>query len=69
MIESKFLTKSKFSVLIENAVIKQKMTYMDAVLDVCDKNAIDPEDVKKSILSMDAILSRKVTILKVESYR
>jgi len=29
----------------------------------------DPEDVKKSILSMDAILSRKVTILKVESYR
>jgi hypothetical protein len=49
MIESKFLTKSKFSVLIENAVIKQKMTYMDAVLDVCDKNAIDPEDVKKFI--------------------
>ena len=46
MIESKFLTKSKFSVLIENAVIKQKMTYMDAVLDVCDKNAIDPEDVE-----------------------
>lgn len=49
MIESKFLTKSKFSVLIENAVIKQKMSYMDAVLDVCDKNAIDPEDVKKFI--------------------
>lgn len=49
MIESKFLTKSKFSVLIENAVIKQKMSYMDAVLDVCDKNNIDPEDVKKFI--------------------
>ena len=49
MIESKFLNKSKFSVLIENAVIKQKMSYMDAVLDVCDKNAIDPEDVKKFI--------------------
>ena len=43
MIESKFLTKSKFSILIENAVIKKKMTYMDAVLDVCDKNAIDPK--------------------------
>ena len=49
MIEQKFLTKSKFSVLIENAVIKKKMSYMDAVLDVCDKNNIDPEDVKKFI--------------------
>ena len=49
MIEQKFLTKSKFSVLIENAVIKKKMSYMDAVLDVCEKNDIDPEDVKKFI--------------------
>ena len=49
MIEQKFLTKSKFSVLIENAVIKKKMSYMDAVLDVCEKNDIDPEDVKKVI--------------------
>lgn len=49
MIEQKFLTKSKFSVLIENAVLKKKMTYMDAVLDVCEKNSIEPEDVKKFI--------------------
>jgi hypothetical protein len=49
MIETEFLTKSKFSVLIENAVIKKKMTYIDAVVDICERQNIDPEDVRKFI--------------------
>jgi hypothetical protein len=49
MIETQFLTKSKFSVLIENAVIKKKMTYIDAVVDICERQNIDPEDVRKFI--------------------
>jgi UDP-glucose 6-dehydrogenase len=49
MVETQFLTKSKFSVLIENSVIKKKMSYIDAVVDICEKQGIDPEDVRKFI--------------------
>ena len=49
MIETQFLTKSKSSVLIENAVIKQKMSYIDAVCDICEKHNIDTQDVRKFI--------------------
>lgn len=48
-IENQFLTKSKFTKLIESTVIELKIPYMEAVLHVCDKNDIDPEDVKKFI--------------------
>ena len=48
-IENQFLTKSKFTKLIESTVIDLKIPYMEAVLHVCDKNDIDPEDVKKFI--------------------
>ena len=44
-----FLTKSEFAKLVEKAVIANKMTYMDAVLSLCDENGIDPEDSKKFI--------------------
>ena len=42
-----FLNKSGFSTLVEKAVFKKKISYMDAILYVCDKNNIEPEDVKK----------------------
>lgn len=48
-IESQFLTKSKFTKLIEATVSELKIPYMEAVLHVCDKNDIEPEDVKKFI--------------------
>tara|TARA_B100001287_G_scaffold159021_1_gene133646 strand:+ start:3916 stop:4158 length:243 start_codon:yes stop_codon:yes gene_type:complete len=48
-LENKFLTKSKFTKLIESTVNDLKIPYMEAVLHVCDKNDIDPEDVKKFI--------------------
>lgn len=45
----KFLTKSEFSKLVERSVLDKKMTYMEAILLVCEDHGIDPEDVKKFI--------------------
>ena len=49
MIEEKFLTKAKFSKLVEKTVIEKRLTYMDAILWLCEKHTIEPEDVKKFI--------------------
>jgi hypothetical protein len=48
-IEEQFLTKSKFTKLIENTVADLKIPYMDAVLKVCETNDIEVEDIKKFI--------------------
>lgn len=48
-VEEQFLTKSKFTKLIENTVADMKIPYMDAILHVCKKNDIEPEDVRKFI--------------------
>ena len=48
-IEQHFLTKSKFTKLIESTVIELKIPYIEAILHVCNKNDIEPEDVKKFI--------------------
>ena len=48
-VEEQFLTKSKFTKLIESTVADMKLPYMDAILHVCHKNDIEPEDVKKFI--------------------
>ena len=44
---SQFLTKSEFTKLVEKNVLIQKNSYMDVILDLCEKHEIDPEDVKK----------------------
>ena len=49
MIEQQFLTKSKFTKLVESTVSELKIPYMDAILHVCNKNDIEPEDVRKFI--------------------
>jgi hypothetical protein len=49
MNDNKFLTKSEFSKLVEKNVLKKKMTYMDAVIMVCDDHGIDPQDVRKFV--------------------
>ena len=48
-IEEQFLTKSKFTKLIESTVAEIKIPYMDAILMVCEKNDIEIEDIKKFI--------------------
>ena len=49
MIEEQFLTRSKFTKIVEETVLDKAISYMDAVLYICEKNSIDPEDVKKFI--------------------
>ena len=49
MIEEKFLNKSKFTEIVEENVIEKQLSYMDAVLYICEMNSIDLEDVKKFI--------------------
>lgn len=48
-ITEQFLTKSKFSKLVEAVVINKSLSYMDAILHLCEENDIDPEDVRKFI--------------------
>lgn len=44
---SNFLTKSKFSKMVEQTVMETKLSYIDAVVHICEKNDIDPIEVKK----------------------
>lgn len=49
MTVEQFLNKSKFTKLVEKTVSDLRIPYMDAILYLCDKNDIDPEDVGKFI--------------------
>ena len=49
MIENNFLTKNKFTKLIESTVSELSIPYMEAILHVCEKNDIEPEDLRKFI--------------------
>ena len=44
-----FMTKAKFSKLIEGTVVEFKMSHMDAILHLCEKHNIEPEDCKKYV--------------------
>lgn len=44
-----FLTKTKFTKMVEKEVMTKKLSYMEAVIDICDRNDIDLEDVRKFI--------------------
>jgi hypothetical protein len=48
-IEQEFLTKSKFTKLVEDAVNELKLSYLDAILYLCEKNQLEPEDMKKFV--------------------
>ena len=48
-IEHEFLTKSKFTKMVEQTVIDLKISYMDAILYLCEKNQLEPEDMKKFV--------------------
>jgi len=59
-----FLTKTKFATMVEQTVVGKKMSYMDAVVHLCDENDIDPLDVKKfiSVIIKDKIAGEAVTL-------
>jgi hypothetical protein len=49
-LDNLMLTKQKFSKLVESIILKNKnMSYLDAVIMVCEKNEIEIEDSKKFI--------------------
>ena len=49
MTEETFLNKPNFTKMVETTVLDTKQSYMDAVLDLCNRLDIDPEDSKKFI--------------------
>lgn len=42
-----FLSKKKFTKMVESEVKTNNLSYMDAVVNLCEKNNIEIEDVKK----------------------
>ena len=48
-LEDQFLTKSKFTKLIEKTVAELKIPYMDAIIKVCENNEIEMDDVRKFV--------------------
>ena len=44
-----FKTANEFSLYIEQLVRDKKMTYMDAVLEYCKENYLEPDDVASLI--------------------
>ena len=49
MIEEQFLTKAKFSKLVEQTVFEKRLSYMDAIVWLCEKHNIEIEDCRKFI--------------------
>lgn len=47
--EGSFLTKSKFSKMVKEFVHEHKVSHMDAVVEVCERNNIEMEDIKKYV--------------------
>lgn len=49
MIENKIVTKKVFSQMVEELVVSDRIKYLDACLEVCEKLEFDPEDIGKLI--------------------
>jgi hypothetical protein len=47
IIENKFLSSQKFSLDIENYVVDNKCSYIDAILSYCDENEIEIDTISK----------------------
>ena len=44
-----FMTKAKFSKLVEATVQQHKLSHMDAILHLCEEYDIEPEDCRKYV--------------------
>jgi len=62
--DKNFLTKTKFATMVEQTVVDKRMSYMDAVIHLCNENDIDPLDVRKfiSVIIKDKIAGEAVTL-------
>ena len=48
-LEEQFLTKPKFSKLVEDTVRSKRISYMDAIIWLCEEHSIEIEDCRKFI--------------------
>lgn len=48
-VDDNFLTKGKFSKLVEEVVFTKNLSYIDAIIHLCEENQIDIEDSKKYV--------------------
>ena len=48
-VEERLMTPKKFSIAIEKTVKESGISYMDALVDYCSKNQIEPEQIKPLI--------------------
>jgi hypothetical protein len=48
-IEDFLMTKKRFSMMVEETVLSLSLSYLDAIMYLCEKYTIEPEDVKKYI--------------------
>lgn len=55
--EPEFMTKPKFRKLVDSTVRRHNMSYMDAVIHVCEENGIELEDVKRYV---NVVLKQKI---------
>lgn len=46
-IDDQFLTRKSFSSMVETFVYQNRMSYLDSVLHLCEKNNLELEDAKK----------------------
>ena len=44
-----FMTKAKFSKLVEAVVRQDRLSHMEAILHLCEKYGIEPQDCKKYV--------------------
>ena len=48
-LDKKFISKDKFAEDVENIVLRTKMNYIDAIVEYCEENSIELENVGKLI--------------------
>jgi|TARA_Y100000034_G_scaffold1181_1_gene1488 hypothetical protein len=69
--ELSFLTPTKFSTMIEEMVIEKHVTYMDACLEYCKNNNIEPESlgrlVNKALKQKIQVEAENLNFLKKSS--
>jgi len=47
--QEQFLTKNKFTKLVEDNVKKHRYTYMDAIIHLCEDIDLDLQDIRKYV--------------------
>jgi hypothetical protein len=51
MLDIDFLTKSKFSKMVEKMVLDSRLSYIDAIVHLCEENNIEIDDINKFVNS------------------